>query len=50
MLELLTDPVPSSAEPYAGIPGAYRLEAGLIVIFYLVAGEVIDIRRVRPNS
>lgn len=54
ILELLRNPTPEQAEPYAGIPGAYRLDAGLIVTFYLVVdddrGGVIDIRRIRPNS
>jgi hypothetical protein len=54
LLELLAVPIPEQAEPYAGIPNAYRLDAGLIVSFYLVIddgrGGVIDVRRVRPNS
>ncbi len=54
LLDLLADPVPERATPYAGIPGAYRFDAGLIVIFYLVVdddrGGVLDVRRVRPNS
>lgn len=53
LLELLSDPIPEHAVPYAQIPGAYRLDAGLIVVFYRLVdhdGGIIDIRRIRANS
>lgn len=49
-IALLSDPRPKGAEPYAGIPDAYRYEHEQIVVFYRVIGQDVDILIVRPNS
>ncbi|PSK98931.1 ParE-like toxin of type II ParDE toxin-antitoxin system [Murinocardiopsis flavida] len=47
--ELLADPAPAAADPYADIPRAYRLETRDLVVFYTVETPSVSIWRVRVN-
>lgn len=47
---LLADPYPQGAEPDPEIPDTFLIRTTLIVLFYRLSGDEIDIAGVWPNS